>query len=64
MDNFKGEVTQKINLLLEENYSHTLLPANTTKSTPTHRLPVNKPSKSFIKDHFAKWYSKQLLQQF
>ena len=26
-------------------------------------LSVNKPAKSFIKNHFAKWYSELLLQQ-
>ena len=65
MDNFKGQITKKIDLLLEENHLHTcLLPANTTDILQPMELSVNKPAKSFIKDLFCKWYSEQLLQQF
>lgn len=65
MDNFKGQITKKIDLLLEENHLHTcLLPANTTDILQPMDLSVNKPAKSFIKDLFCKWYSEQLLQQF
>ena len=64
MDNFKGQATQKINLLFKENHLHTcLLPANTTDLLQPMDTSVNKPAKSFIKDHFAKWYTEQLLQQ-
>ena len=64
MDNFKGQMTEKVNDLLEENQLHVcLLPLNTTDLLQPMDISVNKPVKSFLKDTFSQWYAKQLLQQ-
>ena len=64
MDNFKGQITEKVNDLLEENHLHVcLLPPNTTDLLQPMDISVNKPVKSFLKDKFSQWYAKQLLQQ-
>lgn len=64
MDNFKGQVTVKVNDLLETNHLHVcLLPPNTTDLLQPMDISVNKPVKSFLKDQFAHWYAEQLLQQ-
>ena len=64
MDNFKGQVTEKVTTLLEKCNLHVcLLPANTTDLLQLMDISVNKPAKSFLKKQFSEWYSEQLLQQ-
>ena len=64
IDNFKGQVTDKVISLLEKCHLHVyLLPANTTYVLQPMDVSVNKPAKSFLKKQFAEWYSEQLLQQ-
>ena len=64
MDNFKGQVTDKVISMLEKCHLHVcLLPANTTDLLQPMDVSVNKPAKSFLKKQFAEWYSEQLLQQ-
>jgi len=64
MDNFKGQVTANISKLLEDNNLHVcLLPPNTTDLLQLMDLAVNKPAKSFLKNEFSEWYSKEILQQ-
>ena len=64
MDNFKGQVTDKVISLLEKCHLHIcLLPANTTDLLQPMDVSVNKPAKSFLNKQFAEWYSEQLLQQ-
>ena len=46
MDNFKGQLTEKVNDLLEENHLHVcLLPLNTTDLLQPMDISVNKASK-------------------
>ena len=48
MDNFKGQITEKITSLLQDNYIRTcLLPANTTDLLQPMDLTVNKPARLF-----------------
>ena len=64
IDNFKGQVTEKITTLLEKCNLHVcLLPANTTDLLQPMDISVNKPAKSFLRKQFAEWYSEQLIQQ-
>lgn len=64
MDNFKGQVTEKVTTLLEKcNLHGWLLPANTTDLLQPMDISVNKPAKSFLKKQFSEWYSEQLIQQ-
>lgn len=65
MDNFKGQVTEKVSSLLEKHHLHVcLLPANTTDLQQPMDISVNKPVKSFLKEQFSMWYSEQLFKQF
>ena len=65
MDNFKGQVTEKVSSLLEKFHLHVcLLPANTTDLLQPKDISVNKPVKSFLKEQFSIWYSEQLFKQF
>ena len=61
MDNFKGQVTTKINDLLEANNIHVcLLPPNTTDTLQPMDMSVNKPAKDYLKRIFEQWYSIQM----
>ena len=64
MDNFKGQVTPKINRLLEDNNIHAcLLPANTTDLLQPMDISVNKPAKDFLKRKLEQWYSDEVMKQ-
>lgn len=64
MDNFRGQVTGKLNSLLEENHIHVcLLPANTTDQLQPMDISVNKPAKDILRQKFQEWYSKKVLEQ-
>lgn len=64
MDNFKGQITAKVNSILEENNIHVcLLPPNTTDTLQPMDISVNKPAKEFLKNEFHLWYSEQVLQR-
>ena len=53
MDNFKGQINDKVNALLEENDIHVcLLPANTTNRLQPMDISVNKPAKDFLRRKF------------
>ena len=64
LDNFKGQITNTVLSLLDENNIHTcMLPVNTTDILQTMDLLVNKSAKEFIKQKFQMWYTEQIHQQ-
>ena len=64
MDNFKGQITQVINSILEDNHIHVcLLPANTMDLLQPMDISVNKPAKDFLRKKFQQWYSDEVMEQ-
>ncbi len=64
IDNFKGQVTDSVNSLLEQNNIHTcLLPPNTTDLLQPLDISVNKPVKDFLKKKFELWYADEVAKQ-
>ncbi len=64
MDNFKGQITAKVNCILEENNVHVcLLPPNTTDLLQPMDISVNKPAKEFLRKEFQQWYSEKVLER-
>ena len=64
MDNFKGQITSKVNKILEDsNINVCLLPANTTDLLQPMDISVNKPAKDFLKRKFERWYSEEVNKQ-
>lgn len=61
MDNFKGQITAKVNGLLESNCIHVcLLPAKHHRPSAT---TANKPAKEFLRQKFQEWYSKKKIRE-
>uniref|UniRef100_A0A1X7U5T8 DDE-1 domain-containing protein n=1 Tax=Amphimedon queenslandica TaxID=400682 RepID=A0A1X7U5T8_AMPQE len=64
IDNFKGQVTEDIDSLLEFYNIHTcLLPPNTTSSLQPLDVAVDKHVKDFLKRKFDDWYTSQVMEQ-
>ena len=65
MDNFKGQVTNKVTALLERHNIHAcLLPPNTTDIMQPMDISVNKSAKAFLKNKFEAWYASEVMKQF
>jgi hypothetical protein len=62
IDNFKGQITDSVNSLLEAN-NIALLPANATDLLQPMDIAMNKPPKDFLKRSFEQWYSYEVTKQ-
>ena len=63
-DNFRGQITDSVNSLLEANNIHiALLPANATDLFQPMDIAVNKQAKDFLKHKFEPWYSEEVTKQ-
>ena len=63
-DQFKGQVTEKMFKLLEENHVNiALVPANCTDRLQPLDVSVNKPVKSFLRKQFQEWYAQKICEQ-
>ena len=64
MDNFKGQVTERMTELMESHNIHAcLIPPNTTDHLQPMDVAVNKPAKAFLKQKFQMWYAEQISVQ-
>lgn len=64
IDNFKGQVTDEVNSLLDVNdIDVCLLPPNYTDWLQPMDISVNKLAKAFLKWKFELWYSEQVAAQ-
>ena len=63
-DVFKGQQTEDIAKLLEQNNLHVVsVPANCTDRLQPMDLSVNKAAKDFMRSKFREWYATQVQQQ-
>ena len=63
-DVFKGQCTESVIQLLEENnILYVIIPPNTTDKLQPLDLSVNKPAKDFVRRKFQEWYSDKILDQ-
>ena len=63
-DHFKGQLTQAVTDLLEENnIQSVLVPATFTDRLQPMDLSVNKCAKNFLRSEFQNWYAEQLAAQ-
>ena len=63
-DQFKGQVTEKMFQLLEENHVNiVLVPANCNDRLQPLDISVNKPVKSFLRKQFQEWYAQKICDQ-
>jgi len=64
-DNFKGQLTERVTQVLEQNHIQSvLIPANHTGELQPMDISVNKVIKSFIRSRFSEWYAEQVTEQF
>ena len=64
MDNFKGQITNSVLVLLEENDIQVcLLPPNTTDRLQPLDVSVNKPAKDFLQRKFEEWFTDEIIKQ-
>ena len=64
MDNFKGQITPVINLLLDEHNIHVcLLPWNKRNILQPLDIAVNKPAKDFLKRKVEDWYNNPVTKE-
>ena len=64
IDNFKGQVTERVlNTLDTNNILTCLLPANTTDRLQSLDISVNKPAKTFLKGKSEEWYATEIVKQ-
>jgi len=64
IDNFKGQVTDELNSLLDANdIDACLVPPNCTDRLQSMVILVNKPAKTFLKKKFQLWYSEKMAAQ-
>ena len=62
-DKFKGQVTEKMFALLEDNHVNiAVVPANCTDHLQPLDVSVNKPVKSFLRKQFQEWYAWKICQ--
>ena len=63
-DQFKGQVTDAIFKLLEENHVNlVIVPANCTDRLQPLDVSVNKPVKAFLRKQFQEWYAQKISEQ-
>ena len=63
-DVFKGQCTESVFKMLEENnIFHVLIPPNCTDRLQPLDLSINKPAKDFMKRQFQNWYASIILKQ-
>lgn len=63
-DCFRGQVTESVSTLLEENNIHVVVvPANCTGRLQPLDLSLNKAVKDFLRREFQIWYSEKILSQ-
>ena len=64
-DHFKGQLTERVTQVLEENNIHSvLIPAAFTGELQPMDISVNKVVKSFIRNKFSEWYAEQVTELF
>ena len=64
IDNFKGQVTDSVKDLLEENNVHiAFVPPHTTDLLQPLDVSVNKPAKCFLRQKFDDWYASEIFEQ-
>ena len=63
-DVFKGQCTEEILKVLEDNHiEHVLVPPNCTDRLQPLDLSVNKPAKEFLRRKFQEWFANQIADQ-
>ena len=64
LDHFKGQTTQKVLNLLEENhFKYILVPANCTNRLQPLDVSVNRAAKQFMRAKFEGWYADRIITQ-
>ena len=64
LDHFKGQTTQKVLNVLEENHlMYILVPANCTDRLQPLDISVNQAAKQFMHAKFEGWYADRIIAQ-